>query len=141
LDFESLLGAVAGEEPVSLVAEGLRVGHLHLHVGDIDQALALYSDTLGFALQAHLGSAAFVSAGGYHHHLGVNVWNGQGVDAPPPHTAGLRRWTVQLPTADVAKLRERVQAAGQAVELVDGGFEIRDPWGTALAVAAAGTNR
>ena len=86
------------------------MGHLHLHVGDIERALGFYRDVLGFEVQAHLGSAAFVSAGGYHHHLGLNVWNGQGVDGPPPHTTGLRRWTVQLPTdADVAELRERVE--------------------------------
>ena len=112
------------------------MGHLHLHVGDIERALAFYRDVLGFEVQANLGSAAFVSAGGYHHHLGINVWNGQGVDGPPPHTTGLRRWTVQLPTdADVAELRECLVAGGQPVEPIDGGFDVRDPWGTALAVA------
>ena len=58
---------------------GLRMGHLHLHVGDIDQGLAFYRDVLGFEVQANLGTAAFVSAGGYHHHLGFNVWRGPGV--------------------------------------------------------------
>jgi catechol 2,3-dioxygenase len=135
LDFESLLSTVAGEEPTDFVAEGLRIGHLHLHVGDIDRALAFYRDILGFEVQAHLGSAAFVSAGGYHHHLGLNVWNGHGVDGPPPHTAGLRRWTIQLPTdADVTDLGARIAAAGWAAESVKGGFEVRDPWGIALAV-------
>ena len=111
------------------------MGHLHLHVGDIKRALAFYRDELGFELQGDWGTAAFVSAGGYHHHLGMNVWNGRGVDGPPPHTVGLRRWTVQLPTdADVTELRERLMRAGHAVDAVDGGFEVRDPWGTALAV-------
>jgi catechol 2,3-dioxygenase len=137
LDFDSLLNTVAGEQPRDFVGEGLSMGHLHLHVGDIERALGLYRDILGFEVQANLGSAAFVSAGGYHHHLGVNVWNGHGVDGPPPHTVGLRRWTVQLPTdGDVAQLRERVEAAGLAAKPVDGGFEVRDPWGTALAVVA-----
>ena len=135
LDLESLLNTVVGEEPTDVVAEGLRVGHLHLHVGDIEEALAFYRDILGFEVQAHLGSAAFVSAGGYHHHLGLNVWNGQGVVGPPPHTAGLRRWTVHLPTdADVTDLGERIAAAGWAVEQIDGGLEVRDPWGIPLAV-------
>jgi catechol 2,3-dioxygenase len=143
LDFESLLNTVAGEEPTDFVAEGLRIGHLHLHVGDIDRALAFYRYMLGFEVQAQLGSAAFVSAGGYHHHLGLNVWNGQGVDGPPAHTAGLRRWTVQLPTeVDVTDLGARVAAAGWAVEQVEGGFEVRDPWGIALSVVTwTETNR
>ncbi len=65
--------------PTPQLREGLRMGHLHLHVGDVDRGLAFYRDVLGFELQANLGSAAFVSAGGYHHHLGFNVWRGPGV--------------------------------------------------------------
>jgi catechol 2,3-dioxygenase len=142
LDFDSLLNTVAGEPPTERVAAGLRMGHLHLHVGDIDRALAFYRDVVGFEVQAHLGSAAFVSAGGYHHHLGLNVWNGQGVGGPPPHTVGLRRWAVQLPSeSDVAALRERVKRAGHAVEPDGGGIEVRDPWGTALAVRVAEAGR
>jgi catechol 2,3-dioxygenase len=145
LDFDSLLSTVAGEPPSDVVGEGVRIGHLHLHVGDVERALAFYRDVIGFEVQADLGSAAFVSAGGYHHHLGVNVWNGRGVDGPPPHTAGLRRWTVQLAAdADVAAVRRRAEAAGHAVEPVEGGFEVRDPWGTAMAVvspAATGVPR
>lgn len=137
LDFDGLLATVAGEAPVTVVAAGLRMGHLHLHVGDIERALAFYRDVLGFAVQANLGSAAFVSAGGYHHHLGFNVWNGRGVAAAPPPAVGLRRWTIQLPTdADVTGLRGRVEAAGHSAEHLDGGFEVRDPWGTAVAFVA-----
>src|SRR5919197_1673633 len=88
LDLDSLLSTIAGEEPTAAIGDGLRVGHVHLHVGDIDEALAFYRDVLGFELQADLGTAAFVSAGGYHHHLGLNIWNGQGVGPPPPHTVG-----------------------------------------------------
>ena len=79
LDTESLLGTVAGEAPAEQVGDCLRMGHLHLHVGDVDEALAFYRDLLGFDERANLGSAAFVSAGGYHHHLGFNVWRGRGV--------------------------------------------------------------
>jgi catechol 2,3-dioxygenase len=137
LDFESLLATVAGEEPSAVVGEGLRMGHLHLHVGDIGRGLAFYRDDVGFELKGNWGTAAFVSAGGYHHHLGINVWNGKGVDTPPTHTVGLRRWIVQLPTvADVASLRERLGRAGHAAEPVEGGFEVRDPWGTAMAVVS-----
>ena len=142
LDLDSLLDTVAGEQPSDFVADGLRMGHVHLHVGDIERALAFYRDVIGFDVQAHIGSAAFASAGGYHHHLGVNVWNGRGVDGPPPHTAGLRRWTVELPTdSDLTAVRERVVEAGCAADPVDRGFEVRDPWGTALAIVSTEADR
>ena len=142
LDTESLLATVQGEAPRDHVGEGLRMGHLHLHVGDIDEGLAFYRDVLGFELRANLGSAAFVSAGGYHHHLGFNVWRGRGVGPAPDHTVGLRHWTVELPTDDdVAAVRGGVQDAGQAVEPFPSGFLVHDPWRTAVAfVSTADTS-
>jgi catechol 2,3-dioxygenase len=137
LDFDSLLATVAGEQPAERIGEGLRVGHLHLHVGDIDAGLAFYRDLLGFELQANLGSAAFVSAGGYHHHVGFNVWNGIGAGAPPDHSIGLRRWTVRLPAADIAALRGRLAEAGQSIADLGDGFVVRDPWQTAVAFVEA----
>ena len=138
LDFEGLVGTVEGEVTPAHVDEGLRVGHLHLHVGDIDEALAFYRDVLGFEEQANLGSAAFVSAGGYHHHLGVNTWKGHGVGAPPEHALGLHHWTVQLPTRDdVEAVRARLADADVPVSDENGGFVVRDPWQTALAFEAA----
>jgi len=137
LDFEDLLATVAGEEPSARVREGLRMGHLHLHVGDVEEGLRFYAGVLGFEVQANIGSAAFVSAGGYHHHLAFNVWQGRGVGPAPPHTAGLREWTVELPDpGDVAAVRARLQDAGAAVASRPGGFLVRDPWGTGLAVRA-----
>jgi catechol 2,3-dioxygenase len=133
LDVDSLLTTVAGEPRVPTVAEGLRVGHVHLHVGDIDEALAFYRDILGFELQAHLGTAAFVSAGGYHHHVGLNVWKGRGVGPPPPHTAGLRSWTVELGSdSEITEVRDRVETARLPVEPASPGFRVRDPWQTAV---------
>lgn len=135
LDFDSLLESIAGEDPTSLIGAGLRMGHIHLHVGDVDEALAFYRDLLGFELQANLGSAAFVSVGGYHHHLGFNVWNGRDVGAPPEHTVGLRHWTIQLPTdADVAAVRARIGG-----EERDGALMVRDPWGTAVQLVSTHT--
>jgi len=133
LDFPALVGTIEGEQPTPRVGEGLRMGHLHLHVGDIDEGLRFYRDLLGFEQQANLGTAAFVSAGGYHHHLGFNVWNGEGVGAPPEHSAGLRFWTVQLPADELAAVRARLESAGVPVEDHDGGFLVRDPWETAVA--------
>jgi catechol 2,3-dioxygenase len=130
LDFNALLATVAGEAPSPQVRPGLRMGHLHLHVGDIEQGLAFYRDVLGFEVQANLGSAAFVSAGGYHHHLGFNVWRGRGVGPAPEHAVGLRHWTVVVPDTD--EVRARVDDA----EDFPGGFITRDPWGTAVAFVA-----
>src|SRR5437763_1471122 len=69
LDFDALLAAVAGEEPSPQVRPGMRMGHVHLHVADIAAGLAFYRDLIGFEVWAQMPSAAFVSAGGYHHHL------------------------------------------------------------------------
>jgi catechol 2,3-dioxygenase len=138
LDLNALLGTIGGESPPSTVGEGLRVGHVHLHVGDVEEALAFYRDLLGFEQRANLRSAAFVSAGGYHHHLAFNTWRGRGVGSPPPHTVGLRQWTVELPAeADVAEVRGRVEAARAPLEAVEGGFRTRDPWGIAVDFVSA----
>jgi catechol 2,3-dioxygenase len=138
LDFDPLLATVVGEQPSDRVREGLRMGHLHLHVGDIDEGLRFYCGVLGFEPQANLGTAAFVSAGGYHHHLGFNIWNGRGVGPAPKHTVGLRHWTVELPTAaDVAEVKARVQAAGLPVQTDSTSLMVRDPWQTALRIVAA----
>lgn len=137
LDLESLLAEVAGETPVAQVDEGLRMGHVHLHVGDVEQGLAFYRDVLGFDVWAQLPSAAFVSAGGYHHHLAFNTWRGEGVGPAPADAVGLRHWTVELAdAAEVADVRSRVDAAGLAAHDVDGGFAVADPWGIELHVVA-----
>jgi catechol 2,3-dioxygenase len=140
LDFDALLGTLDGERvPPEQVEPGLRVGHLHLHVGDLARALAFYRDLVGFEEQARLGSsAAFVSAGGYHHHLGLNTWQGHGAPPVPDDVAGLHHWTVVLDdAAQVATVRARLEAGGAPVEDRDGGFVVRDPWNMALAIVAA----
>jgi catechol 2,3-dioxygenase len=135
LDFEALLSSAAGQTPGAQISEGMKVGHVHLHVGDIDEGLAFYCDVLGFELQANIGSAAFVAAGGYHHHLGFNVWRGEGVSPARAHTIGLTEWDMELPSAgDVAEARARVDAAGLVTEVVPDGFRVRDPWNNALVI-------
>ncbi len=136
LDSQGLI-SVLEEGLEGPVGDGLRVGHLHLHVGDVAQGLRFYRDLIGFEVQALLPSAAFVSAGGYHHHLGFNVWRGHGVGPAPAHTAGLLHWTIELPqAADVDALRERLTRGGVDVETRDRGMIVRDPWKTAVAIVA-----
>ncbi|MDQ5828931.1 MAG: VOC family protein [Actinomycetota bacterium] len=138
LDTDALLGSVAGEEPRRGAGPGLAVGHVHLHVGELERGLAFYRDVLGFELVTLFpGQAAFVSAGGYHHHLGFNVWRGEGVPPAPAGRVGLRHWTVVLDDPEeVAAVRERVEEAGIEAEEAEGGFLARDPWGIAVAFVA-----
>src|SRR5215210_4675110 len=116
LDLAGLLELVAEAAPQPSVDPGVVIGHVHLHVGDIDAALAFYRHVIGFEVMTLLPTAAFIAAGGYHHHLGLNVWRGQGVPAVPAGTVGLRHWTIVLPQPDLAALRERVTAAGASHE-------------------------
>jgi catechol 2,3-dioxygenase len=138
LDFDALLATVAGEEPSAQVRPGLRVGHVHLHVSDIGEGLAFYRDVVGFEVWALLPTAAFVAAGGYHHHLGFNTWRGEGVGPQPDGIVGLRHWTVVLERPDeVGEVRARVRAAGLPAEDVTGGFAVVDPFGMTLRVVVA----
>ena len=109
-DFEDL---VRREQPRRHAGEGLRVGHVHLHVGDLEQALGFYQGVLGFDLMTRYPGALFLSAGGYHHHVGVNTWRGEGVGPAPAGTVGLREWTIVHEEAEDGALR-------------------RDPWGIAV---------
>ncbi|MDX6610428.1 MAG: catechol 2,3-dioxygenase [Solirubrobacterales bacterium] len=78
---------------------GVDIGHVHLKVADLDRALGFYHDVLGFELQARIGDeAAFVSAGGYHHHIGLNTWQSRGGGPPPPGTTGLFHFAIRYPT-------------------------------------------
>jgi catechol 2,3-dioxygenase len=141
LDLPDLMSTVDGQPTRPRAAAGLRVGHLHLHVGDLARAMRFWTEVVGFERMAEIpGQAGFVAAGSYHHHLGFNVWRGTGVPpAPPAGVVGLERWTVRLPgAADVAALRERLAGAGAAVEDADGGLVVRDPDGIAVAFTSMG---
>jgi catechol 2,3-dioxygenase len=89
-------------------------------------------------VMANLGSAAFVSAGGYHHHLAFNIWRGAGVPPVPEGVVGLRHWTIELGDADaLTAMRDRLIAAGVDYEERDGGLLVRDPWGIAVLITGA----
>jgi catechol 2,3-dioxygenase len=135
LDVQDLLGVVASEEPTARAAQGLTVGHVHLHVADTEAARRFYHEGLGFDVMADLGTAVFVSAGGYHHHVGFNVWRGRGIPPQPDRTVGLGHWTLVLPTAgDLAAAEERLRAIGAAVQTRADGLLARDPSGIAVVV-------
>jgi catechol 2,3-dioxygenase len=91
--------------------------------------VAFYCDVLGFDLMQRLaGSAAFVSAGGYHHHIGLNTWNGVGAPPPPSNAIGLRHFAVRLPNAaELDRMLDRVRRAGISVEDRSDGALVRDP--------------
>jgi catechol 2,3-dioxygenase len=117
----------------------VRIGHVHLKVADLERALQFYRDVLGFELQQRFGTqAAFVSAGGYHHHLGLNTWESKGGAAPPPGTTGLYHVAILYPTrALLADALRRVLAAG--IELdgaadhgVSEALYLRDPDGNGV---------
>jgi catechol 2,3-dioxygenase len=134
LDLRGLLGTIEGEDPHPRAGSGLVMGHVHLQVGDIPRAEAFYR-ALGLAHMASIPSAAFLSAGGYHHHLGVNTWQGEGIGPTPEGTVGLRRWTIVVPSAaDVAAAAQRLRDAGADVSEADGGVVVRDPWQIELLV-------
>ena len=96
------------------IASGTRIGHVHLKVADLDRALGFYCGVLGFSLMQKMGSqAAFISAGGYHHHIGLNTWESLGGEPPAPGTTGLYHLAILYPTrADLGDALRRVVEAG-----------------------------
>jgi len=129
LDVDDLLSELEdpASEPFDGLPAGTIVGHVHLRVADVEEAVRFYRDVLGFGLTAQLGpAAAFLSAGGYHHHVGANVWESRGASPAPPGTAGLRRFTIVVPDRDEL---ERVSARL-------GGVEGRDPSGNPVFLSA-----
>ena len=100
------------------IAAGTRIGHVHLKVADLDRALAFYQGVLGFQLMQRLGAqAAFISAGGYHHHIGLNTWESKGGPPPARGTTGLYHTAILYPTrADLADALRRVAKAGIALD-------------------------
>jgi catechol 2,3-dioxygenase len=105
---------VASDGGVPAIDPRVDIGHVHLKVADLDRALGFYCGVLGFELVARMGDqAAFISAGGYHHHLGLNTWESRGGSPPPPGTTGLYHTAIRYPDrATLADAVRRVAAAG-----------------------------
>ena len=134
IDIASLVESADG--PWAGMPAGTKIGHVHLHVGDLPAASSFYSEALGFdrTVWSYPG-ALFLSAGGYHHHLGTNIWAGRGASKPGDNEAQLLEWTIELPTAaDVRAVSESLERANHAVasDASSGAITTADPWGTGI---------
>ena len=121
------------------IPAGATIGHIHLKVSDLDRAEAFYRDVLGFAVQARYDqSASFLSAGGYHHHIGLNIWQSRGGSPPPAGTTGLFHLAVLYPTrGDLARAVKRLVEHGVAIDGasdhgVSEAIYLRDPDGNGI---------
>jgi catechol 2,3-dioxygenase len=111
--------------------DGLRIGHMHLRVGDLAKADGFYRNTLGFDPTRARNGAAFLSSGRYHHHLGLNVWQSAGAGRRDEAATGLAWFSLEIDKADLfAAKEERLRQAGVQVAVVVDGLEAADPWGT-----------
>jgi catechol 2,3-dioxygenase len=140
LDLDDLLSELRDVTALEdQAAPGTRMGHVHLQVSDLSSTEAFYAGVLGFdvVVRGYPG-ALFVSAGGYHHHLGLNTWNSAGSPPPPPGAIGLRSYDVVLPdAAAVETVLGRVRAAGVSVVDTADGPLVRDPSGNGIVLTAA----
>jgi catechol 2,3-dioxygenase len=120
--------------PAAPIHSGARIGHVHLKVADLDRALDFYRGVLGFELTQRMGDgAAFISAGGYHHHIGLNTWESLGGSPPPPRTTGLYHLAILYPTrrelADALRrlIAARIPLDGASDHGVSEALYLRDP--------------
>lgn len=137
LDARSVAEAAAGE-PWAGMPAGTTLGHMHLHVGSLEEARAFYHDALGFDLIVWSYSGAlFFSAGGYHHHLGTNIW-AKGQPSAAPGEARLLDWEIVLPdAAAVDAARGSLESHGHVGVRAVSGWTFRDPWGTPVSLVSA----
>jgi len=135
LDLDDLLAQYPGE-PSAALSPQTGIGHVHLKVSDVPRAVAFYRDALGLEERAQLPSAAFLAAGGYHHHVGVNSWQSRGASAAPDSAPGLRSVELELSDDDALDLLERSLAeAGLAPATAEdsaGDLSVHDPDGQLL---------
>ena len=141
VDVGDLLQA-AGEARWTGAPAGTTMGHVHLHVGNLEQADAFYAESVGFDRTVwRYPGALFLAAGGYHHHLGTNTWAGPGATPPAQDDACLLEWTIVLPDgASLSSVIESLASGGHATERQEGSDQssdviTRDPWGTQLRLA------
>jgi catechol 2,3-dioxygenase len=131
LDVKALFSHLKKDDRLDVpVPPGTRIGHVHLHVRDVDEAVNFYHGIIGFDVmgRSRQFQAAFVSAGGYHHHLGLNTWQGRGAPPPPPDALGLRYYTIDMPDQKAYdEVVARIDAAGITANQVEAGLLLQDP--------------
>jgi catechol 2,3-dioxygenase len=139
LDIEAIVREVQPGASYDGAPGGLRIGHVHLRVGDVPAAERFYRDGIGLAVtRGGRHGASFMSSGRYHHHLAGNVWHSQSAGPRDPNRAGLAWFSFAAnEAAEVDAARTRLQAAGASVKDISGGFETADPWGTRVRVVKA----
>lgn len=136
LDMHDLLAAGAGTRWTGFPEDG-RIGHVHLQVGDTAAADRFYRDVLGFDIAADYPGASFYGSGGYHHQLAGNIWNSRGAAQRPRNMAGLDAVEIVVrDAAGVAAIASRAEGAGIEASRAGEGVTLRDPWGTAITLAA-----
>jgi catechol 2,3-dioxygenase len=139
LDLDGVLGELRREDGGKGMPPGTRIGHVHLNVGDLAAAEAFYSGALGFDVTVRgYPGALFVSAGGYHHHLGLNTWAGEGAPPPPTGSLGLRQFEIELPGPDqLAAEEDRLREAGFEPAREGDRVRVADPSGNEVVLSAS----
>src|SRR6202521_2083763 len=129
IDLEELFSHLAKDDRIDAsLPASTKMGHVHLHVADVKEALRFYHDLVGFDVMGEVPGVGFVSAGGYHHHLGLNTWAGKGARPAPPGSAGLRGFTIEVPTkGDLDDVVARLEHGDVPVSQTTGGFAAADP--------------
>ena len=140
LDLDGVLGELRREDAQASMPAGTRIGHVHLNVGDLTAAEAFYSGALGFDVMVRgYPGAIFVSAGGYHHHLGLNTWTGEGAPPPPEGSRGLNQYEIRLPgSAQLSAEEDRLREAGFEAEREGDRVRVTDPSGNRVVLTASG---
>lgn len=130
LDLDAVMAELPDDD-VAAGADATRIGHVHLQVAQIPPTEAFYDDGLGLDVTtARYPGARFLSAGGYHHHIGANTWASADAPAPPAGSRGLRRYTVVVPDgAELERVAGQLRASGHELSTVEGGVEAVDPSG------------
>jgi catechol 2,3-dioxygenase len=129
IDLEELFSHLGKDDRLEApMPPATKMGHVHLHVADVNEALRFYHDLVGFDIMGEVPGVGFVSAGGYHHHVGLNTWAGRGARPAPPGSAGLRQFTIEVPTKrDLDDVIGRLERGDVDVSETSGGFAASDP--------------
>jgi len=130
-------------EPWEVIPAGTRVGHIHLQVGDITEAKQFYHTILGFDVTADLSEhgALFVSAGGYHHHIGLNTWHSRGAKPTPENAAGLQTYIIAIPSREgLQEVKERLIAHQVPFVEQEDLIRVNDPWSNQILLSVQPTS-